>query len=129
MLDPLRPYLKAITAVVFAALAFGVFVTGCNHGKGKMADAVDAMQAERDEARGWAEASAEALAEVNREAERNLAESERWRHMAQLAVETAADVADRHADAIAEVHRELEEAKRDPTCRAQLEAPVCVAIH
>ena len=74
-------------------------------------------------------ASADVLDLVNRRAAEAKVEAQAQALRAQQAVQAAeVDKADYQAR-IGSISAELEKAKRQPTCRAQLEQPLCVDLH
>ncbi|QDH70850.1 hypothetical protein [Marilutibacter alkalisoli] len=129
MRDPLRPYIYLVGLAISATLVLGGFVTGCRHGK-----ASNAVAAARSaEAAGRAQASVNVmrttLQEISRRAAEARAAASDWKRKAEQAADHARVAARKHEQTLAEIERELERAKRDPDCRAQLEEQLCVALH
>ena len=137
--DPIRPYAELIRWALWALLAGGLFVTGCNHGQdrqaGKDGERIDNLVQEREKARGdaaenlrAANACGQMLSDVNDETLRQVDEAKRAKAAAEQAAsraEAAALAGQRRATA---AEKALQDAKSTPACRSQLEMPLCDAI-
>lgn len=137
--DPIRPYVDVIRWGLWALLAGGLFVTGCNHGKDQQAKSDDERienlvqareraQADSDENLRAANACGQLLSDVNDETLRQVEEAKRAKAAAEQAAvraEAAAKAGQRRAVA---AEQALQAAKTTPECRSQLEMPLCASI-
>jgi hypothetical protein len=137
--DQLRPYAQLIRWGLWALLAGGLFVTGCNHGKdrqaakdqeriGNLATARDRAQADADENLRAAHACGQLLSDINDQTQRQIDEAANAKRAAEQAAsraEAAAAAGQRRAVA---AEKALQDAKSTPACRSQLEMPLCDAI-
>lgn len=137
--DPLRPYADLIRWALWALLAGGLFVAGCQRGEDRAAAKAQASIAkaekQRDDARDQAaenlraaNAAGELLREVNRQTQASIDAAARQK--------VAADEAARRAEAVAAesqrrataAEKALAAAKAIPACRSQLEMALCDSI-
>lgn len=137
--DPIRPYADLIRWGLWALLAGGLFVAGCQRGEDRAAAKAQASIAkaekQRDEARDQAaenlraaNAAGELLQEVNRQTQASIDAAARQKAAADEAARRAEAVAAdsrRRADA---AEKALQAAKNTPACRSQLEMALCDSI-
>lgn len=137
--DPIRPYVGLIRAALWVALAGGLFVAGCNHGKDRQAEKsqvelaaaakqTDAARAEAAENLRAANACGQLLQDVNRQTQASIDEAARQKAAATAAADraqTAAVESQRRASA---AEKALQAAKTTPACRSQLEMALCDSI-
>lgn len=137
--DPIRPYADLIRWALWALLAGGLFVAGCQRGEDRAAAKAQASIAkaekQRDDARDQAaenlraaNAAGELLQEVNRQTQASIDAAEAARKASDAAArraEAAAAEGQRRATA---AEKALEAAKTQPACRAQLEQILCDSI-
>ncbi|HGM6772824.1 TPA: hypothetical protein ACKQAW_003419 [Stenotrophomonas maltophilia] len=137
--DPIRPYADLIRWALWALLAGGLFVAGCQRGEDRAAAKAQASIAkaekQRDDARDQAaenlraaNAAGELLQEVNRQTQASIDAAEAARKASDAAArraEAAAAEGQRRATA---AEKALEAAKTQPACRAQLEQTLCDSI-
>lgn len=137
--DPIRPYADLIRWALWAMLAGGLFVAGCQRGEDREAAKAQASIAkaekQRDDARKdaaenlrAANAAGELLQEVNRQTQASIDAAEAARKASDAAArraEAAAAEGQRRATA---AEKALEAAKTQPACRAQLEQTLCDSI-
>lgn len=137
--DPIRPYADLIRWALWALLAGGLFVAGCQRGEDREAAKAQASIAkaekQRDDARKdaaenlrAANAAGELLQEVNRQTQASIDAAEAARKASDAAArraEAAAAEGQRRATA---AEKALEAAKTQPACRAQLEQILCDSI-
>jgi hypothetical protein len=119
-------YLKLILG---AGVAFLLFFGGMSCGRASSVQLVAAKDRALEAAGRSLKASADVLDLVNQRAAESKVEAQAQAVRAQQAVQAAAvDKADYQAR-IGNITEALEKAKRQPTCRAQLEQPLCVDLH
>lgn len=137
--DPLRPYAQLIRWGLWALLAGGLFVTGCNHGKDRqvardqeridnLAKARDSAQADAAENLRAANACGQLLSDVNDETLRQVEEAKRAKAAAEQAASRAQAAAAAGQRRAVAAEKALQDAKSTPACRSQLEMPLCDAI-
>ena len=119
-------YLKLILGAGVCCL---LFFGGMSCGKASSVQLIASKDRALEAAARSLKASADALDLVNRQAAEAKVEAQAQALRAQRAVQAAeVDKADYQAR-IGSISAELEKAKRQPTCRAQLEQPLCVDLH
>ena len=119
-------YLKLILGAGVCCL---LFFGGMSCGKASSVQLIASKDRALEAAGRSLSASADALDLVNRRAVEAKVEAQAQALRAEQAVQAAeVDKADYQAR-IGSISAELEKAKRQPTCRAQLEQPLCVDLH
>lgn len=126
------PYMLLIRIALWAALACGLFVTGCRHGVATTRDEARATLAKSEQAANdnlaVANACGQTLSDITAETEAAKAEAGR-RQAAAEKVAAEATKATQQAKAQADqAAKDLAKAKAKPTCRAQLEMELCADI-
>lgn len=117
-------------AVLYSALLFfGGCHVGTQRGLDKASDEVDAAQSARDAAIDSAAAMRNALDAVNAQATLDAEEARKWRVLADKAVQAAQAATDAVQSDRERYDRDLARAAREPSCAAQLEAPLCAPLH
>ncbi|WP_251473636.1 hypothetical protein [Stenotrophomonas lactitubi] len=137
--DPIRPYADLIRVGLWALLAGGLFVAGCQRGEDKAAAnaevSITKANEQRDDARKEAAENLRAanacgvlLEQVNDQTQASI-------NAAELARKAADEAASRAEAAAAEGQRRataaekaLQAAKMKPVCRSQLEMQLCDSI-
>ena len=118
-------YLKLILGAGVCCL---LFFGGMSCGKASSVQLIASKDRALEAAARSLKASADALDLVNRRAAEAKVEAQAQALRAQQAVQAAeVDKADYQAR-IGSIGAELEKAKRQPTCRAQLEMPLCASL-
>ena len=118
-------YLKLILGAGVCCL---LFFGGMSCGKASSVQLIASKDRALEAAARSLKASADALDLVNRRAAEAKVEAQAQALRAQRAVQAAeVDKADYQAR-IGSIGAELEKAKRQPTCRAQLEMPLCASL-
>ncbi len=118
-------YLKLILGAGVCCL---LFFGGMSCGKASSVQLIASKDRALEAAARSLKASADALDLVNRQAAEAKVEAQAQALRAQRAVQAAeVDKADYQAR-IGSIGAELEKAKRQPTCRAQLEMPLCASL-
>lgn len=137
--DPLRPYVGLIRAALWALLAAGLFVAGCQRGADSQAKKEQAQiaaaygerdkaRAEADENRRDADACGRLLAGVNDETQRQIGEADRAKAAAEQAANRAEQAAKASQNRATAAEKALQAAKAAPMCRSQLEMALCADI-
>lgn len=137
--DPIRPYVDLIRVGLWALLAGGLFVAGCQRGEDKATAKAEASitkaNEQRDDARKdaaenlrAANACGELLKEVNRQTQLAIDESARQQKAAQEAARLAEAAAAQSQRRAIQAEQTLQAAKNQPGCRQQLEQTLCDAI-
>lgn len=137
--DPIRPYADLIRWALWALLAGGLFVAGCQRGEDRAAAKAQASIAkaekQRDDARKdaaenlrAANAAGELLREVNRQTQAAIDESARKAAAANEAARRAEAAAAHSLRRATQAEQALQAAKNQPGCRQQLEQTLCDAI-
>ncbi len=137
--DPIRPYADLIRVGLWALLAGGLFVAGCQRGEDKAAAKAEASitkaNERRDEARKEAaenlraaNACGQLLQEVNRQTQASIDEAARQKAAATAAADRAQAAAAESQRRATAAERALQDAKNQPGCRQQLEQKLCDAI-
>jgi hypothetical protein len=138
-LDPIGKYADLLRWALWAVLAGGLFVTGCNHGQtrqtAKDQQRIDNLVSARDSADADAAENLRAanacgllLNDVNDQSQRQIDEAARAKETAEQAAsraQVAAAAGQRRAKA---AEQALQDAKTMPECRTQLEMPLCASI-
>lgn len=119
-------YLKLILG---AGLCCLLFFGGMSCGKASSVKLIAGKDRALEAASRSLSASAEALDLVNRRAAEAKVEAQAQALAAEKAVEGAKKDAEAYDARIEGIAAELTKAKRQPTCRAQLEQPLCVDLH
>lgn len=114
----------AARLIIVAALVAAVagYLKGCADGKASAADTIARIQIENTRLLAETAGMANALAEVNREAERRIAEAERQAELAAAAAAAAERAEDDLRRRAAAFERELAQARQRPGCDALLAA-------
>jgi hypothetical protein len=119
-------YLKLILG---AGLACLLFFGGMSCGKASSVKLIVEKDRALEAAARSLTASADVLDLVNRRAAEAKVEAVAQALAAERAVKGAKKDAEAYDARIGSIAAELEKAKRQPTCRAQLEQPLCVDLH
>lgn len=137
--DPIRPYVNLIRWGLWALLAGGLFVTGCNHGKDvqaakaeerldNLAKARDRAQEEAAENLRAANACGQLLSDINDQTQRQIDEAARAKAAAEQAASRAEEAAAAGQRRASAAEKALQAAKTTPACRSQLEMALCDSI-
>lgn len=132
LLDPVKPYLRAVEFGVTAVLAASVFVGGCSAGRHmertSAADKVERAEQTAQFNLDAANACGQALSETS--AATHVAEqrAKEWKVAADAADARAAKSAGERDKQTAAAVKALEKARTKPTCAAQLEMELCPGI-
>lgn len=137
--DPIRPYVGLIRVALWVALAGGLFVAGCNHGKDRQAEKnqvelagaakqTDAARAEAAENLRAANACGQLLQDVNRQTQASIDEAARQKAAAGAAADRAQAAAAESQRRASAAEKALQAAKTTPVCRSQLEMELCSSI-
>jgi hypothetical protein len=121
----LNPYFWGLAALSLALSMFSGCRWQASIDAGKVDQANDALTLCDSDRR----ALNAALVEVNTAARRAKREAEAQAALAAEAVEQAERLAAARDTQIRQAEKELDKAKRDPGCKAQLEAPLCTVLH
>lgn len=128
LIDPLRPYFLLIKIGAACALLSVVFFGGCYLQKGRNATALadrDATIAVLVQDKNFL---ADALNQVNAKADQAKREADAQAKKAADAVKEADEAEKQYERGLADAERELLKAGKTPTCRIQLEAPLCADL-
>jgi hypothetical protein len=117
-----------IQALVAAGLAALLFFGGRSCGVSSSADRLAEKDRALLQASQQLRAAANALRDVDRIAGQELAQAEEAQRQADFAKERALMAAEDLRRDLARTEGELEEAMRDPGCRAELEKPTCAVL-
>lgn len=131
-LDPLRPYLGLLRVGGWLLLASVLLFGGCSWGRSIEREAKTAEIAAKDRKIGELTAlvngAGSALDAVNRQAAQDEAAAEEKMREADFAKERALMDAEDLRRKLVKTEAELEDAMRDPGCRAELERPACAVL-
>lgn len=138
-LDVLRPYADLAKLLAWAALAGGLFVTGCQHGEGTQVAKNQKAIAKAEQAHAAAEATAaenlraanacgQLLSDISDATDAAAARAQEQRELAEQAARRATQQAEESRRRATAAERELQESKNQPACRQQLELKLCDAI-
>ena len=137
--DPIRSYADLIRVGLWALLAGGLFVAGCQRGEDKAAakaeasitkanEQLDDARKEAAENLRAANACGELLKEVNRQTQLAIDEAARQQQAAREAARLAEAAAAQSQRRATQTEQALQAAKTQPGCRQQLEQILCGAI-
>lgn len=126
--DPIRPYVDLIRLALWIALALAIAGIGFYGGLRWNADEVADAEARIAVAERALGDFATTFNEVNAQYARDRLAAERQAERAAEAVERADRRADQYRETLGGVRAEIEEAKRDPDCRAILEQTTCAVL-
>lgn len=125
----IAPYATAIKLGAAALFVLALIIPSCRYGQSMERGATERAQAEANKAKAGAAVLAETLRGIDAETAQREAQAKRDAKRAQEAAERAAKAAAVHAAQLAAIERDIEQAKKNPTCRKALEAPTCAALH
>ena len=126
------PYMLLIRIALWAALACGLFVTGCRHGVATTRDEARAALAKSEQAASdnlaIANACGQTLSDITASTEAAKADAGRRQAAAEQAADAAAKATQQAKARADQAAKDLVKAKAQPTCRAQLEMELCAEI-
>jgi hypothetical protein len=130
--DPLKasiaPYLVIIKLAVVAAVFLGGLFTGCQWQESRDDKKIEKAQSAVLYYKGQAEVNASALTEVNKQYKANKQAALEWRQRADDSARAAEKEKRENDKELQKWAEEVDRLKKDPDCKALMEAPLCKAI-
>jgi len=128
ILDPVRPYLWALKLAGWCLLAAVLVLGGCRWEHARMQGKVEQAQAKQKAAEDQADGYVRTLNTINDQTKAAVAAAAQEKAKADAAVKSAQKVAEESRQRAASAEAALQAAKRNPTCRSQLEMQLCDSI-